>query len=45
MRQVVLETEISDIGEPVSTVLTEAGEELNDNVVEDVTLEMADHAE
>ena len=37
MRRVVLETKISDIGEPVPTVLAVAGEELNGNVVEDVT--------
>ena len=44
MRDVVLETEITNVREPVSATLTESSEELNSNVVKDVSWQAADHA-
>ena len=44
MWDVVLETEITNVREPVSATLTESSEELNSNVVKDVSWQAADHA-
>ena len=44
MRNVVLETEITNVRKPVSATLTESSEELNSNVVKNVSWEAADHA-
>ena len=44
MWDVVLETEITNVREPVSATLTESSEELNSNVVKDVSWKAAYHA-